>query len=116
MKRIPLTLIGAAAALLLLAAWTPEVLATVRSTDSTTVAPDARVEYPMDHLCVVTVDPRAVSQSEIAGRANKVTGFVAPDTVEGTLVRLDADWLVLREGRHDNWIPKDKVLMIHVIR
>ena len=43
MKRIPLTLIGAAAALLLLAAWAPEVLATVRSADSTPVAPEARV-------------------------------------------------------------------------
>jgi hypothetical protein len=116
MKRTPLILIGVAALLLITAAWTPDLLAAVRSTDAAPAASDARVEYPLNRDCVVTVDPRAFSQAETAGQANKTTGFVAPDTVAGTLVRLDSEWLVLRDGRHDNWIPMDKVLMVHVAR
>ena len=53
---------------------------------------------------------------KIAGQANKVSGFVAPDTAEGILIQLDSDWLVLRDGSEENWIPKSKVLMIRVRR
>jgi hypothetical protein len=41
---------------------------------------------------------------------------VAPDTTEGILIRLDSDWLVLRDGYHENWIPTSKVIMIHANR
>lgn len=116
MKRTPLILIGAAALLLLTVLWTPDLRAAARSTEAPPAPVEVRVDYPLNRECVVTVDPRALSQSETAGLANKTTGFVAPDTVEGTLVRLDDGWLVLRDGRHDNWIPIDKVLMVHVSR
>ncbi len=35
---------------------------------------------------------------------------------EGTLVRVDADWVVLKDGNFENWIPRDKVLLIRVAR
>ena len=69
--------------------------------------------YPLKHECVVTVDSLAVVKPAVAGGANIVTGFVAPDTVRGTLVRIDAEWLVLQDGCNENWIPRAKVMMIH---
>jgi hypothetical protein len=70
--------------------------------------------YPLFHECVVTVDPLAVSKTVTAGDSNIVTGFDAPDTVRGKLIRLDAEWLVLRDGCNENWIARNKVLMIHI--
>jgi hypothetical protein len=116
MKRIPLLMLGTAALLLLSAVWTPGALAAARSSEPALPVRQAQVGYPLHHSCVVTVDPYALSKTEIVGLANKSTGFVAPDTAEGVLVRLDDEWLVLRDGIHDNWIPKAKVLMIHVLR
>lgn len=74
----------------------------------------AQVDHPFQRRCVVTIDPLASSKVEIAGKSNIVTGFSAPDTVEGILIRLDAEWLVLRDGCEENWIPRSKLLMIHV--
>ena len=59
------------------------------------------------------MDPLSSSKPVIAGKANIVTGFTAPDTVEGILVRCDAEWLVLRDGRNENWVPRNKVIMLH---
>jgi hypothetical protein len=86
------------------------------TTDFPPGLPESRIEYPLNRSCVVTVDPRATSKPVIAGVANKVSGFVAPDTAEGILTHMDPDWLVLRDGSEENWIPRAKVLMIRVNR
>ena len=72
--------------------------------------------YPLNRDCTVTVDSRSEPKPKFAGEGNKIIGFVAPETAEGTLIRLDHDWLVLRDGTEDNWIPKGKVLIIRVTR
>jgi hypothetical protein len=113
MKRIPLLVLGAVALCVLIVVWTPGVLAAARSPEPVR---EAWLDYPLQRSCVITVDPYSLSKTEIVGPANKSTGFVAPDTAEGILLRLDDEWVVLRDGKHDNWIPKAKVLMIHVLR
>lgn len=105
-------LLGGTILLIMSSAWIPGVLAGARSPVTlTSNAPP--LEYPLNRDCVVTVDPLSSPKPVIAGKANKVTGFVAPDTVEGALIRLDADWLVLRDGCNENWIPRNKVILIH---
>lgn len=74
------------------------------------------VDYPLNTICTVTVDSRSTEKPVIAGNTNKVTGFVAPDTAEGVLIRLDSEWLVLRDGSYESWIPTHKVIMIHASR
>lgn len=65
--------------------------------------------YPYERPCVVTLDPRAAGEFE-AG--SNVTGLNAPVTARGDLIYLSAEWCVLREGSYENWIPRDKVLML----
>lgn len=76
----------------------------------------AMVEFPLNRPCVVTVDPRAESKREVVGQGNKISGFAAPDTAEGILVQMDSEWLVLRDGSYESWIPRSKVLLIRVSR
>lgn len=114
MKQKSLLLFGGSATLAVLLFWTPAVSKGINNTDFPPGPPEARPDYPLSRDCVVTVDPRASSKPVIAGEANKVSGFVAPDTAEGILIHMDSDWLVLRDGSEENWIPQSKVLMIRV--
>ena len=107
-------LLGAAVALVLYSSWISGVLAGVRSPGNPQISGFSQTEYPLNRHCMVSVDPRSTAIPVVAGTANKVTGFVAPDIAEGVLIRLDADWLVLRDGCNENWIPKEKIIMIHV--
>ena len=113
MKRNSTILLTCTIPLVIYTLWNPEVLAGMRP--QTPPVPGARaIDYPLGQRCVVTVDPLAASKPPIAGTANKVTGFVATDTAEGTLIRIDSEWLVLRDGSNENWIPRSKIIMIHV--
>lgn len=73
------------------------------------------VELPLGLRCVVTLDPAAPDRT-IPVEPLRASGFYAPNTTEGTLVRLDADWVVLRDGNYDNWIPRNKVLLLRSSR
>jgi hypothetical protein len=79
------------------------------------VAP-AEVKPPFGQLCIVTLDPRAERAVKPAGDALKKTSLTGDDTVEGTLVLLDNEWLVLKDGTYENWIPRDKVLFMRASR
>lgn len=116
MKRNSLLIFGGSAMVATLLFWTPAVSKGINNTDLPLGPQEARIEHPLNRDCVVTVDPRASSKPVIAGEANKVSGFVAPDTAEGILIHMDSDWLVLRDGSEENWIPQAKVLMIRVRR
>lgn len=78
------------------------------------VAP-AEVKSPFGQLCIVTLDPRAERAVKPAD-ALKKSSLTGDDTVEGSLVRLDEEWLVLKDGSYENWIPRDKVLFMRASR
>ncbi len=109
-------LLAGAIPLLIYATWNPDVLASVQAHPKLPLPGAHAVDYPLGLRCVVTVDPLAASKPVVAGTANKVTGFVAPDIAEGVLIRIDDEWLVLRDGYHDNWIPRHKIILMHVSR
>ncbi len=79
------------------------------------VAP-AEMKAPFGQLCIVTLDPRAERAVKPAAEALKKSSLTGDDTVEGTLVRLDEEWLVLKDGSYENWIPRDKVLFMRASR
>jgi hypothetical protein len=116
MKRQSLILLVCALALIICSVWIPNVRAGVRSTADPLIPSIVRVNYPLNLTCTVTVDSRSTVKPVLAGTAYKATGFVAPDTAEGILIRLDSEWLVLRDGTYENWIPTGKVIMIHANR
>lgn len=79
-------------------------------------AAPAEVKAPLGQLCIVTLDPRAERAVKPSGDALKKTSLTGDDTVEGTLVLLDDEWLVLKDGTYENWIPRDKVLFMRASR
>jgi hypothetical protein len=74
----------------------------------------APAETPINCRCVVTVDPQ-YRPSDSAEQSPK-GGFTGPNMLEGILVRMDQEWLVLKEGSFENWIPRDKILTVRVSR
>ena len=108
-----LLLAGCAALLITGSAWTA---GSSNNGASIPGAPAPEVDLPLNCACVVTVDPRVGPKPEYPGEANAISGFFAPDTARGTLIRLDDQWVVLRDGYHENWIPMRKVVMIRAAR
>jgi hypothetical protein len=80
------------------------------------VPPAPGVKPPLGQLCILTLDPRAERTGKLVDESLKKTNLTHADTVEGTLLMLDADWLVLKDGTYENWIPRDKVLFMRVSR
>lgn len=109
-------LLVCAISLFICATWNPNVLAGARAQPQASIPGVPAVDYPLGLRCVVTVDPLAASKPVVAGTANKVTGFVAPDVAEGVLIRIDDEWVVLHDGYHDDWIPRNKIILMHVSR
>ena len=76
----------------------------------------AEIKAPLGQPCIVTLDPRAERVVKPPGDALKKTGLTGDCTVEGTLILVDDEWLVLKDGTYENWIPRDKVLFMRVSR
>lgn len=112
MKPRPVILLGGAGALVALAVWLSYVSQLAAVPVARLAPPAGRLEPPLNRRCTVTVDP-LLPRPVIAGEANITTGFSAPDVAVGILVRMDEDWVVLRDGCAENWIPSRKVIMVH---
>lgn len=112
MKPFPLFVIAIALGGALVPPFTDSLRANAPQTPHQRTVPEK--DYPLGVDCVVTVDPLDASTKVYAGDANVVTGFSAPDTVEGVLIHIDENWLILRKGKAVNWVPRKKVLLLHV--
>lgn len=73
-------------------------------------------ELPVGLRCIVTLDPRSEGPSKTGNEALKKTGLSPESTVEGSLASMGEDWLVLKDGTYEIWIPRDKVLFMRVSR
>lgn len=114
MKTIPLLLAAGILASILVAPFASNTFAALQSQ---TKAPELRIpkiEYPIGENCVITVDPVASNKPLYSGQPKLTPGFIAPDTVRGVLTRVDESWIVLQEGTNENWIPRNKVLLLRV--
>ena len=69
-------------------------------------------KLPFNRKCTVTLDARSNARSSMTQEMQQQSGFVRQDTVEGTLISADAEWLVLKNDNTENWIPRDKVLLL----
>lgn len=70
---------------------------------------------PVGLRCIVTVDPRATGHAP-GFETQQKSGLSAEHIVEGNLVSMGGEWLVLKDGTYENWIPRDKVLLMRVSR
>jgi hypothetical protein len=72
-------------------------------------------ELPVGKDVIVTLDPTSNSRKELTKEIQLYSGFSNHDTVEGKLIHINSEWVVLKAqaGVDENWIPRDKVLMLH---
>ena len=76
---------------------------------------DKMPAYPVGTRCVVTLNPADAAKTR-EGQTNGDVYRVADNKVQGEFLAINADWLVLKEGNYENWIPRDKVLSMRVSR
>jgi hypothetical protein len=74
----------------------------------------APAEPPLNLRCVVVVDPEH-PHADPAEQSPK-GGFTGPNMLEGVVIRIDQEWLVLKDGSFENWIPREKILNVRVSR
>jgi hypothetical protein len=71
---------------------------------------------PLNLKYIITLDARSNSRSTMPEEMQVLSGFVRQDTVRGTLIQSNAQWLVLKDGDAENWVPRDKALMVRLQR
>lgn len=108
MKSRFLPLILSAAVLASIPLWN-----TGASAQSASETADSSPKPPIGKSVTITLDARSNSRSELSQDIRRYSGFTHHNTVEGTMLHMDSEWLVLKDGIAENWIPRDKVLMIH---
>lgn len=77
--------------------------------------PDKALSYPVGVRCVITLDPADPAKKR-SGGTNNGTYEVLDNKVQGELLAISSEWLVLKDGNYENWIPRDKVLSMRVSR
>ncbi len=112
MKRLPLFFIAGALALAAAAPFTSNVFASIPADSASRVNSAPPSAYPLGERVVITVDSESGSTPVYAGDANVITGFNAPDAISGILVEENGAWLILREGKIEKWVPKNKILLM----
>lgn len=72
-------------------------------------------KLPIGRSVIVTLDPKSNSRAELTKEMRRYAGFSHHDTIEGTLLHIDPEWIVIKAaaGVDENWIPRDKVLLFH---
>ena len=73
------------------------------------------LSYPVGSRCVVTLNPADAAKTR-QGQTNSDVYQVTDNKVQGDFLSINAEWLVLKEGNYENWIPRDKVLSMRVSR
>jgi len=71
--------------------------------------------YPAGLRCVVRLNPEFPSQKR-STNSNVETYEITDNQMEGEFLTINAEWLVLKDGNYENWIPRDKVLSMRVSR
>lgn len=73
------------------------------------------VSSPLGQECVVTVETQAWMKASPTQPDSK-SGFYGDYTLRGKIIQWQNDWIVLKDGSYENWIPREKVLSVRVSR
>ncbi|HEX7260199.1 MAG TPA: hypothetical protein VF258_00130 [Luteolibacter sp.] len=95
--------------------------ATFALIDRPLAAPDTasakpELALPLDLECVVTIENQAWMANLPTQSPGPASGFRADFTVQGKLIQINPDWVVIKDGTYENWISRDKVLNIRASR
>lgn len=64
-----------------------------------------------DH-CTVVFASNAVGLEQSGARSAEING--APNSISGTFVRMNDQWIVIRSGDRQRWVSRDKVLYMEL--
>lgn len=77
----------------------------------------SKVTFPYGLECVITLDRNTLNLDQTnAAPPPGTSGFYSDWTARGELIYLNDEWCVLRDGTYENWIPRNKILMIRASR
>lgn len=109
---MPISLMAGAGLIAAVASsWSP--VAQARQPEA--AAGEQKVQLPIGRRCVITLDPRDPGKRR-EGAANADSYLVLDNKVEGDLVSVNPEWIVLKDGNYENWVPRDKVLYLRASR
>lgn len=112
MKPILPLLAGAAVIAAAFSSWSPVAHA---QQPAGQVGENSPLLYPVGRRCVITLDPQDPGKKR-EGQANADNYRVLDNKLEGELLWVGPEWLVLKDGKYENWIPRDKILAMRVSR
>ncbi len=85
------------------------------ATQSTQPAKPA-VSLPVDLECVVTIENQAWMRNPTTQAPGPTSGFRPDFTIQGKLIEVGPEWIVIKEGTYENWISRDKIVNIRASR
>lgn len=74
------------------------------------------IALPVDLDCVVTIDSQSRMGSVGSLAPGPPSGFRPDFSIQGKLLHLGSDWIVIKEGTYENWISRDRVVSIRTAR
>ena len=74
------------------------------------------VPFPLNLECVVTIENEGWRDNPRPKVPGPPSGFLPDFTIQGKLIHVGSDWIVIKEGTYENWISRDKVVNIRASR
>jgi len=106
-------LLGGAAALLL----TATALIELRASQSPALQEASKLTFPYGLECVISLDRNTLTfDLPPTAPPPGTSGFYDDWTARGHLIYLNDEWCVLKDGTYEDWIPRNKILMIRASR
>ena len=67
---------------------------------------------PLNLQCVVTIENEAWMANVSSRSPGPTSGFLPDFTIQGKLLVVGPDWVVIGDGTYENWISRDKIVSI----
>lgn len=81
-----------------------------------TLPPQPDVLIPLNLECIVTIENQVWMENSASRAPGPPSGFLPDFTIQGKLLRVSPDWIVIGEGTYENWISRDKIINIRASR
>lgn len=78
--------------------------------------PKSDIYLPLNLECVLTIEDEAWMANAGSRSPGPSSGFLPDFTIQGKLLEVGPEWVVIGEGTYENWISRDKVVSIRVSR
>lgn len=78
--------------------------------------PKADLLFPLNTECVVSIGNEAWMENARSHAPGPASGFLPDFTIQGKLLVVSPEWIVIGEGSYENWISRDRVVNIRASR